>query len=285
VLGHRLGAAQADEFRQRVGGERLLAREQFVEDEPERVHVALDGQLPARELLGRHVLGRALDGVLAAELLGESGQPEVHHADVAGVVDHDVRGLEVAVQNARVVRGGEAGANLPGDLDGLVFGQPAESLEHRRQLFTLHVLHRDEVQALGLADVVNAADVAVRYLARDPHLAVEARERGAVERELLGQKLQGHGLFELEVVGAVNLAHPAAAEQSDDAVAFVEHRAGDEARVVNRGVMNREGARGARRAARRGGARRGDASRGRVSVGGGRAGAARRLVEDARLGE
>ena len=43
-----------------------------------------------------------------------------------------------------------------------------------------------------------------------------------------GQELQRDRLAELEVVGAVDLAHAAAAEQADDPVALREHRAGQE---------------------------------------------------------
>ena len=58
---------------------------------------------------------------------------------------------------------------------------------------------------LVLAHVVDAADVVVRNLARDADLAVEARERSPVGRELFGTELERDGLFEFEIVGAVSL--------------------------------------------------------------------------------
>ena len=47
--------------------------------------------------------------------------------------------------------------------------------------------------------------------------------------EVVGQELQRDGLAELEIVGAVDLAHAAAAERRDDAEAAGEERAGGEA--------------------------------------------------------
>ena len=49
-----------------------------------------------------------------------------------------------------------------------------------------------------------------------------------------GQELERDRLAELQVVGAVDLAHAAAAEQADDAIAAAEDRARREAPVVDR---------------------------------------------------
>ena len=112
-------------------------------------------------MFGRHVFGRAFERRAAAELLKQSRQSEVRDAYVAVLVNHHVAGLEVAVDDARVVRRGETGAYLPRYLDGLVRRQATEALEHGRKLLAAHELHRDEARALILAYVVNAADVAV----------------------------------------------------------------------------------------------------------------------------
>ena len=82
--------------------------------------------------------------------------------------------------------------------------------------------------AVDLADVVDAADVGVRHLPRRPHFVVELREPHGIARRGLGQELQRDLLAEPQVVGAIDLAHAAAAEQPEDAVAAVEHRAGRE---------------------------------------------------------
>ena len=139
------------------------------------------------------------------------------------------------MQDALVVRGGEPRAELARDLDRLVRRKPPDAPQERGQVLAVDVLHREEVPSLDLADVVDAADVGVGDAAREAHLGVEALEPGRLGRELRRQELQGDGLAELEVVGAVDLAHAAAADEADDAVALAEDRAGREAAAVERG--------------------------------------------------
>src|SRR5205085_5399894 len=105
-------------------------------------------------------------------------------------------------------------------------GQPPDAAQQRGEVFAIDVFHRQEVQPLGLAYVEDAADVRVRHMARDADFAVKARQGRAVRRQAFGEQLQGDRLRELEVVGAVDFAHAAAAQQADDAVTPGEHRAG-----------------------------------------------------------
>ncbi len=86
--------------------------------------------------------------------------------------------------------------------------------------------------AVDLGDVEDATDVGVGHLARGAHLVEEAVQAVLVALQPLGQKLERHRLSQLHVVGAVDLAHAAAAEQADDAVALVQHGARDEAGAV-----------------------------------------------------
>ena len=160
--------------RRRVEG--ALARRDLVEDEAERVEVAPHGRRLARELLGRHVRRRARDLSDVRGLLGRDGEAEVRDPHPPAAVEHDVRRLEVAVEDALLVRGVEARAELPRDVDRLVHGQVADPLEEGREVFAVHVLHREKMAALDLADVVNAADVRVRDLTREAHLRVKTRE-------------------------------------------------------------------------------------------------------------
>ena len=109
-------------------------------------------------------------------------------------VDHHVGRLQVAVEDAAVVRGGQAGAELPRDSSALSAGRRPIRREQRRQVLAVDVLHRQELLAVGLADVVDAADVRVRDLARDPHLVVEPRQRARlVAAERAGRNLRATG--------------------------------------------------------------------------------------------
>jgi hypothetical protein len=69
----------------------------------------------------------------------------------------------------------------------------------------------------------------VRDLARHPHLGVEALETVFFGRQVSRQELQRDRLAQLQVVGAIHLAHSPAAEQTDDPVALGEHHARREA--------------------------------------------------------
>ena len=94
---------------------------------------------------------------------------------------------------------------------------------------------------------------------------VEAR-RIAVDR--LRQELQRDRLAELEVVGAVDLAHAALAEEADDAIALVEDRARLEPSMIDVGRRPRPAA------------ARGD----RLRIGAARAAARRRAREIRSIG-
>src|SRR5436190_23756025 len=61
------------------------------------------------------------------------------------------------------------------------------------------------------------------------HLAEEPLAAVGIVLQPLGQELEGHRLAEREVVGTVDLAHPAAADGTHEAVAAGEERAADEA--------------------------------------------------------
>ena len=103
--------------------------------------------------------------------------------------------------------------------DRLVRRHPAETPQRRRQVLAVDVLHRQEPAAVGVAQVVEPADVLVRHLARHAQLVVELREPGVARRHAVGQELQRDRLVERQVVGAVHLAHAAAAEQRHQPVA------------------------------------------------------------------
>ena len=138
------------------------------------------------------------------------------------------------MDDAALVRGGEPGADLPRDLERAVLREAADAAEQRREILAVHVLHRQERVAVDLADVVDAADVRVRHLARHPHFGVELRQPRGIAIDVRRQELQRDRLTELQIVGAVDLAHAAAAEAADDAVAAAEEGAGREAAVIDR---------------------------------------------------
>ena len=159
-------------------------------------------------------------------LVRQARQAKIGQQHVAARVQHDVAGLEIAMQDSLFVRRRQPRAQFAGDLDTLVGGKAADPANQRRQILPVHVFHRKEHLAFDLAEIVNAADVGMRNLARDANFVAEARQSGFIAGDALGQKLERDWLLERQVVGAVDLAHSAFAEQRDDAIALREQRSG-----------------------------------------------------------
>jgi hypothetical protein len=200
-----------------------LAREHLEENQAERVEVGFDGWGAAGEQLRRHVLRSA--GTRRGDVACGDCQPEIGDADVSIAVDHHVRRLQVAVQDAALVSGGDAGAQLTRDLDGFVLREPSNAAQQRCEVLAVDVFHREEPSALVLAEIVETADVLVRHLARDAQLGVELREPIGIGADACGQKLQRDRLIERQVVGAIDLAHAAAPKKRDEPVPARDDRA------------------------------------------------------------
>src|SRR5262245_11087825 len=78
---------------------------------------SLNGGFATCELFRRHVRRRAAAHVTSVHVFGNFGEPEVHDADLAAPVAHDVGRLEVAVQYFLDVRGRQPGAQPARDLE------------------------------------------------------------------------------------------------------------------------------------------------------------------------
>ncbi len=86
------------------------------------------------------------------------GQTKIQNLHLACIGNHDVAGLDVAMDDATRVRGRERVSHLNSDAQSaLEFQWPAvNQLAH---IAAFDVLHRDEVQAPGLVHVKDSADV------------------------------------------------------------------------------------------------------------------------------
>jgi hypothetical protein len=140
----------------------------------------------------------------------------------------DVSGLEVAVNDPVLMGVFEGAADLLGDAQRLLDGEPevrglAQPRLHRAPL---HQLAHDVGLAVLLADVEDRDDVWV--IAQAPHglgLAAHAREPLGVEPVGLHQR-QRHLAVESRVPGQVDPLAGALAEETRRSVAAARHRAG-----------------------------------------------------------
>ena len=126
------------------------------------------------DLLGSHVGRRTRSFAPATGVVAAEGEAEVGDAHPPSSIEHDVCGLQVAMQQSVIVRGGESGADLVRGFQSLVRRHAANAAQQRSQVLAVDVLHGEEVLALDLADVVNAADIRMRNLTRVSHFGVKS---------------------------------------------------------------------------------------------------------------
>ena len=160
----------------------MLSDEKLVQHQAERVDVGpLRERRARRSLLGRHVARRPCERVRDRQRPRDS-DAEIGDPDQPVVVDQHVGRLEIAMKDALGVRRGQPGAQLMGDVDDLLRGQPADAAEKRGQVLASNELHRKEDPALGLADVEDATDCGcVIWRASRTSLSMRSRASGPVE--------------------------------------------------------------------------------------------------------
>ena len=170
------------ELLQVAGPEGPRAGQQLVHHRPERVQVRAVGELEALHLLGRHVGGAAGDALDARDVgIGNQRDAEVDDAHVAVLREHDVGGLDVAMDHAARVRVVQRLGALEHDFDGIVDAQQVVGAAVGGQRArAVHVLGDDVAVAVLLAGVVDRQDVRVLQHAdqvrfRQEHLARDAR--------------------------------------------------------------------------------------------------------------
>ena len=150
-------------------------------------------------------------------------------------------GLEVAVDEAGLVRRGQAAAGRGVDREDLA-GGPLALVQPRPRGHAGDELHGDEQLAAGLAgaegaDVVDRDDVGVGEPGQGPGLAQQAEAVGRAGPE--AQQLERDLAVELGVVGGVDHAHAAAAELREHDVAADHAAAGQRLVAVDAPAVGR----------------------------------------------
>jgi hypothetical protein len=186
----------------------------------------------ALALLGAHVRGRADDQAgarlvrLRSAVAGELGDAEVEHLDEVLVVaaddEIDVLGLEVAVDDALLVRRRQRRAALGHDGQRVLERQPGAT-DARRQRLAVEELH-DEVDdvlavlARRLAEVDDVDDVGVADVVDRLGFVEEAGDDVFLGRQLFEQDLHGDALADEGVLAEIDGTHAALAYLGFDLV-------------------------------------------------------------------
>ena len=126
------------------------------------------------------------------------------------------------MHDAAFVRGIERVGDLPGNGQCVADRQrPAdggEAADHLGQRLTIDELEDKRVYAVMLLQPVDGGDVAMIERGKRPGFALESRQPVGIGSKRGWQDLQGHVSAKLEVVRAVDLAHPADAEERRDLI-------------------------------------------------------------------
>jgi hypothetical protein len=233
------GTDRSAELGEIAAGERPLAIQRLPRGGAEAEDVGpLVGGL-ATELLGSHVRRRAdqrpgprqrgrhralrLRG-LARGIRGVGGlqarEAEVGHPHATVGADQDVVRLEVSVDHAGGVRGGQSPTRGDENLDHRV---PAarRRAQPRAQRPALDVLHGDEELVAERSDVVHRDDVGVSEACHRLRLTGESgTQRGRVRRrQRWVDELERHHAVQIRVLRGAHRPHPAGADDAKDPIA------------------------------------------------------------------
>jgi hypothetical protein len=223
VQGRRILKVLHDRRQRGVAVERNLSREELEDDDPHRVEIASLVHALAAHLLGAHVLRGADERSRGGHMaLGVNvfGDAEVHQADDAPGVAHDVRSLQVAMDNAFIVDRFEPIRDLDRNGQGLAQGKRALRSQNLAQVHALDELHGDEIEALVGSVLVDAAYVLVCHPTRQLDLGSEALSHLRRARHVGAQHLHRYHVVEDTVLCLVDHAHSAATQRREHLVAL-----------------------------------------------------------------
>ncbi len=233
--GERRRRRRQDDLEQQLveglGVEGHLPGDRFVHHDADRVEVASRIRFAAAvRLFGRHVIGRTHHRAGAGHVHHVAGHrlelrdPEVDDLDVVGLSrllaeDVDVVRLEVAVNDACRVSGGEPGEDLAGERDDLARRQADPSLDAGAQRLAVQVLHHHEAVVVGQrAEVEHLEDVIAADTSGGLSFALEALHGFGVACGRGVEHLDRHPSPDADVLPFVHGTHTALADQSDDPV-------------------------------------------------------------------
>src|SRR5688572_11165418 len=212
---------------QHVAGGRALERappaQALEEHAPQRPQIGAPVDVLPANLLGTHVGRRAEDQAGLAQqgavrpALQRLRQAEVEDLDAALRRDSDVRRLEIAVDDPRLVRGFEAGRDLAADVERLV-DRRGTARHALGQVLARHELEREIQRVAVSVETVDLPDVRMIERSEDLGLALEPAQAVHVGSEGIGQELEGDFALEARVPRAVDHAHATGTDPVEDLV-------------------------------------------------------------------
>ena len=125
------------------------------------------------------------------------------------VLDQNVLGFDIPVNDPVFMRRHDAGYQLAHDVDGFFFRQSA-SLSHQiLQGASLDVFHDDEVFPVILPDIVDFHDIRMGQLGRRVGFSLEPHQRRIVLGEISAQNFYRDFTFQNGIDGEIDRSHAA----------------------------------------------------------------------------
>ena len=205
--------------------ERACACEHLVQDRTERKEIApiIDDHAFSK-LFGRHVVNgsdygarpcQIVRGVTTHDVGEVSRETEIQQLHKAAAGQENIRGRDVAVHDAVVVRGSEAIDHLTYDAEGL-FEWERSAQQPCLQTGALQQFHHDEIASVVFTDVENRADVGMVERRRESGFAFEASNRFGVFGQLVFEYFDGDSARQPSILCLVDNAHTAGAQRAND---------------------------------------------------------------------
>src|ERR1700722_6200920 len=192
-------------------GKRQLAGEHLVENDAHGIEIGAAIAALALHLLWRNIVGRAQHGgevgVCKAARRSVAGNAEIDELDVVIFIDHDVLGLQVAMNNALRVDVIESLENLNSDSNGAVLWKAAfvENLAQQAARAPLH----NHVNAGVFLSAEDAHDVGMIEAFADVRFALEAVGENGIGFHVGVGDLQGGYAAVSRIGGAEDRSHAA----------------------------------------------------------------------------
>ena len=208
-----------------VAGEGELAGEGLEHHDPERIDVGGGRTRRVQDRLGRQIGESADDdvGLRHARVLGPEGDAEIHQLRaplLALARDHDVLGLDVAMDDPALVRVVESLGHLRADIENLV-GLERLFLLHRAKRLPLDVGHDEEQVPLVVGEVVDRNDAGVVEFRDGAGLALEPLP--LISLQIAGgQHLDRDLALQHRIARQIHHSHASSTDLSEDFVSRSE---------------------------------------------------------------
>ena len=135
-------------------------------------------------------------------------QAEIEDLRLSSISDEDIRGLDIAMYDARSMRGiqriGDADRNFQQRVH---FERHGANSQLQRLAF--QQLHCDKVAAFEFADVVNRTNVRMIQCSRGTRFELESFDGASIPADIFGQKLQRNPATEAHIFSSVDDTHAA----------------------------------------------------------------------------